>query len=1108
MMKIGRKCTFSILLFVLWSTFVWSWEIVHHDFQIRLMPEENRLEVQDKILLKPDAKEFFEFSLHSDLTMVSPSNFALQISTPAKVEPGNMQVAKRTYRFVPQKDTFYNDRLETTLQYEGKIRHPLLQQSAEYSRSFEETMGTIELQGVYLSKASSWYPQAGEKTVTFRMQLRIPISWQVISQGKEIENRLESAMRVISWDCPLPMDEIYLVGGPLQVYSRKSSLADAYVYLRTKDDALAAKYLEATENYLTMYSEMIGKYPFPKFALVENFWETGYGMPSFTLLGSTVIRLPFLLQSSYPHEILHNWWGNGVFVDYDRGNWCEGLTAYMADHLMKEMVGEGAEYRRQTLQRYRDFVRTKDDFPLVQFRSRHSPVTEAVGYGKSLMLFHELRNRLGDKVFLQSLREFYKLYQGKLAGFSDLEKVVSTVSGQNLARFFAERIQAPGACELALQDVKTSKTSQGVFLQFTLEQTQKEAAYELKVPVAVTLEGEEKAFYTTIPVKEKKEQVGILLPARPLRVDVDPEFDIFRKLDRSEIPSSVGQIFGAPEWGLAFSRDVSENEKQVYEGVLSQWSPARKASSHGVADFALLPQDRPLWILGEIFPEGWSKILLAQGIVLEPDTVTIAGRSFSRENHLVVFTLPHPEKEELAWGWIVGKRIEALPSLARKLPHYGKYSYLVFEGVEAKNVLKGQWPAAGSPLAARIATSSEAPSLPKRQPIWNAPSGPKGESIFAHVQFLAHPDRKGRWPGMAEMDEAARYIAEQFQKMGLKPGTREGFLQSWEAPLEGNPTPLKLANVVARVEGSQSKWAKAPIVIGAHYDHLGLGQTQTKPLYLGKIHPGADDNASGVAVMLECARYFAKNPQMRPIVFIAFTAEEVGLLGSKYFLSSLPSEERKQIFAMVNLDTVGRLFDQKLLILGCASAREWMHILMGCSYKTGVSLETVMHNEGGSDHLSFILEKIPAVQFFSGANLDYHTPQDTMEKIDKQGLAKVALVLQEAVLYLANREESLTTDENPNVRVHTNEKRKSSLGIIPDFTYSGKGLRIEGALPDSPAAKANFQKGDILSLLGKFEITNLLDLANALRFYAPGDKVKIVYSRKGEKKEIEVELGK
>ena len=224
------------------------------------------------------------------------------------------------------------------------------------------------------------------------------------------------------WESHGPVDEITLVGGPLVPYRDAAGAVEALVYLRQKDDALAAKYLQATAQYVEMYRGLIGPYPYGKFALVENFWETGYGMPSFTLLGSQVIRFPFILTSSYPHEILHNWWGNSVFVDYESGNWCEGLTAYLADHLIQEQRGKGEDYRRDTLQKYRSYVKDGRDFPLAEFRSRHSAATEAVGYGKTMMVFHMLRQKLGDEGFRKWAGGFYRDYRGKQASFGDVRE--------------------------------------------------------------------------------------------------------------------------------------------------------------------------------------------------------------------------------------------------------------------------------------------------------------------------------------------------------------------------------------------------------------------------------------------------------------------------------------------------------------------------------------------------------------------------------------------------------------------------------------------------------------------------------------------------------------
>ena len=173
--------------------------------------------------------------------------------------------------------------------------------------------------------------------------------------------------------------------------------------LRTPDQALADRYLDATAQYIEMYRGLLGPYPYSKFALVENFWETGYGMPSFTLLGEQVIRFPFILTSSYPHELLHNWWGNSVFVDFAGGNWCEGLTAYLADHLFAEQRGQGAEHRRAILQRVTSYVTPANDFPLSKFEGRYNAATEAVGYGKAAMVWNMLREKVGDARFVDAL---------------------------------------------------------------------------------------------------------------------------------------------------------------------------------------------------------------------------------------------------------------------------------------------------------------------------------------------------------------------------------------------------------------------------------------------------------------------------------------------------------------------------------------------------------------------------------------------------------------------------------------------------------------------------------------------------------------------------------
>ena len=288
-------------------------------------------------------------------------------------------------------------------------------------------------------------------------------------------------------------------------------------------------------------------------------------MPSFTLLGSQVIRLPFIIHTSYPHEILHNWWGNGVYVDYTGGNWSEGLTAYLADHLLQEQKGNGAEFRRSTLQKYADFVSAGRDFPLTQFTSRHSAQTEAVGYGKAMMLFHMLRRKLGDETFMRALQNFYRDYKFKRASFADLEREFSRLSGtgpeNDLMPFFAQWVQRSGAPQLRLVSAKAHQDKTGYELSIKVEQTQPGPAYDLDLPLAVTLAGRNEAYATVVGMKDKQAEWKIPLAAQPLRVDVDPEFDLFRRLDRGEIPPALSQVFGAEKLLIVLPRKAPDPEE-------------------------------------------------------------------------------------------------------------------------------------------------------------------------------------------------------------------------------------------------------------------------------------------------------------------------------------------------------------------------------------------------------------------------------------------------------------------------------------------------------------------------------------------------------------------
>ncbi len=1091
----------------------------HHSLEVALDPATGHLQVSDAVTLPAGAEGEVQFLLNGALTLIQsePAAAEVPLGDAARffgINASALDVPEgqvKRYR-VPAPPAGGTIRLE----YEGVFDFGLSDQEEEYTRGFRETTGIVSSEGVYLAGSGFWYPHFGEGLLEFDVTVALPDGWHLISQGNGTSRDNEGVAR---WDSHGPMDEVYLVGGPLEVYREPAGAVEALVYLRETDDALAAKYLEATAQYLEMYRELIGPYPYGKFALVENFWETGYGMPSFTLLGPRVIRFPFILASSYPHEILHNWWGNSVFVDYETGNWCEGLTAYMADHLIKEQRGQGEEYRRDTLQKYRSYVREGRDFPLTEFRSRHSAATEALGYGKTLMGFHMLRRRLGDDAFRAWVTRFYRDQRGRRASFSDVRASLEAVSGEDLTRFFTDWVERAGAATLAVSvDGVRESPDGGWQVEGVLRQTQAEAPYLLDVPVVVQTVGAPATAVVRMEGREAAFVVGAEVP--PLALHVDPSFDVFRKLDPRETPASIGQIFGEPDILTVLPADAPEAEVEGYRTLVEGWrSESHQPELLTEAEVSELPSDRAVWLLGRA--NALAARLFASGgdYSLDDSELVVRGERIPLADHTVVIVRRHPENVEKAIGWIFTDDPAALPGLGRKLPHYGKYSYLGFEGEEPTNDLKGQWTPADSPLRVDLRPEAEreaavaALSLPARQALADLPPVFSQKALMEHVTWLAAPEREGRGVGTSGLDAAADYVARQFRKIGLEPGGDDGtYFQSFTSSKTPDGDPATLRNIIGVLAGTETDWKDQAALLTAHYDHLGRGWPDVHSGDEGQLHPGADDNASGVAVLLELARAFAAaGKPRRTILFVAFTGEEAGMLGSRYYVEH-PVRPLDRVMGVINLDTVGRLGDKKVSVLATGTATEWPHIFRGASYVTGVESRMIPDALESSDQKSFIDRGVPAVQVFTEAHPDYHRPGDTADAVDGAGLVKVATFVKEGIGYLAEREEPLTSTiaagaaEGPPPAASRAGGRRVSFGTVPDFAFSGPGVKVAGVVAGSPAEKAGVKEGDVLRRFAGQDVEDLRGYSEILKGLEPGQTVTIVLKRGGEEQTFEATL--
>ena len=385
--------------------------------------------------------------------------------------------------------------------------------------------------------------------------------------------------------------------------------------------------------------------------------------------------------------------------------------------------------------------------------------------------------------------------------------------------------------------------------------------------------------------------------------------------------------------------------------------------------------------------------------------------------------------------------------------------------------------------------------------------------VLADVQFLADDRQEGRGVGTAGLERAGAYIRDAFKHAGLQVSF-QNFAIPADAPavlhtgLGGTPT----RNVVAVIPGTAATRGEI-VVVGAHYDHLGMGGFGAlDPDSTGRVHNGADDNASGTAALLEIGRILAHRRPARTVVLVAFSGEELGTLGSSYFVGHATPEPIDSLYTMLNLDMVGRLRNARLLALGAATAREFPALLDSLNTPPRFDLRASGDGWGSSDHEVFFATRHPVLHFFTDLHEDYHRSTDDWPKLNVNGIAQVAQFVADLALVLADRSGPLTFVDAPRPQATAGGSGYGAyLGTIPDMSGgvpNGQGVKITGVRAGSPAAQAGLAAGDVITTIGGKHIGNLYDMTDALRSHQPGDTVVIVSTRDGVERRATTVLGK
>jgi aminopeptidase N len=541
-----------------------------------------------------------------------------------------------------------------------------------------------DVRGSFLPGGTGWYPQVRTPSFTYRLALELPAGQRGLVPGRlTSETDTVHGYRAV-FDFPFPAESIDLIAGPYDVHQRWLTREGGDpIRLRTwfhpEIRDLAQDYLEALGRYIDLYSGWIGNYAFSEFSVVSGPLQTGFGMPTLTYLGVDVLRLPFIRSTSLGHEVLHNWWGNGVYVDYATGNWSEGLTTFMADYTYKEQDGAQAA-RDMRLSWLRDLAALPpgQDYPLREFTSRTHGSSQIVGYDKAALVFLMLRDRLGVEAFDRGLRNFWREQRFRRAGWTDLQHAFAESSGVQLEGFFDQWLTRTGIPQLRIDDATVERTQTGFRVQVTLEQTS--PAYVLQVPLVVeSADGRE-----THVVELSKTRQAFLLDATqaPTEIALDPDLRLARRLDAKELPPILRQVMidaATVVVVTSSNRDFRSAAQSLAEKLLD--SPPR------VVDATVAMPVAPLLLIGT--HSEVDAFLAQHGF---PPRATQLERMGSAQ----VWASRQPDANALLI--VSADSAQSLQALQRALPHYGRQSWLVFDG--AKVIDRGVWP--GESLAWRL----------------------------------------------------------------------------------------------------------------------------------------------------------------------------------------------------------------------------------------------------------------------------------------------------------------------------------------------------------------------------------------------------------------------
>lgn len=687
--------------------------VLSHDLAVELRPSTHELIGRDQIDIElPLRAAAVTFSIsptvkidrillraHPAVSTATVSDTALSFTTEQVVQPPEQRVTVAL-------PGAHDGRVTLVWIYRGTIDDPPKEPRHLRFVTPSETAGHIGPEGVYLSSESQWYPDIEGSLSAYRLTALVPQGWSVVTQGKKTEETTDGEHVSSTWVVSDRSEALTLVANRFAIKSRawksrNGQSIELATYFFPDNAGLADEYLDATSNYLDVYIPILGEFPFEKFAVVENFFASGLGMPSFTLLGSGSIKRHYVQPYALGHEIVHSWIGNSVFNRADQANWVEGLTTYLANYYWHEWTHDdrqAMEQRRLMLQGYSVHVPPDQDYPVAAFVRKRDERDNAIGYHKSAFVFHLLRREIGDEAFWRGLKTFVSRYRNRTADWENIEAVFAEESRRDLGWFFEQWVKRGGSPSLSFGEAaayRVNGTDGGDAWRLTVHIQQGGRPFRMAVPVTIVMKHGAETRWVSLGLSSEH-MAEFTVQDQPLLVQLDPEWMVFRRLARAQLPPMLNGY-------------VTDRHRTVVKAFTDPASPLQQVVTRITDQEAQLPESqrtRVLSIEGNPLPPEGSVLVLAgpdqqslvQSIVREScgnlavlgsEGFQIDGQTHSGPSAAALLSCRRADVPGSVVTILYGGTSQAVAKVSRFLFYYGWQSYVIFNDGAA--VKRGLW---------------------------------------------------------------------------------------------------------------------------------------------------------------------------------------------------------------------------------------------------------------------------------------------------------------------------------------------------------------------------------------------------------------------------------